>query len=283
MTHRQHLVDVPTLIAELDRPDPPTLIDVRWSLGGGGEATYDAGHLPGAAFLDLDAHLAGPPGPGGRHPLPHPDAVEAALRRAGVRAGHRVVAYDAGGTPPTGAAARAWWIMRWAGLTDVRVLDGGYTAWVAAGAPVSTAHPTPARGDVTVAPGALPVLDAAGALGVCADGVLIDARVGARYRGEAEPVDRVAGHIPGAVNQPAAETVDADGRLRPPGQLRALFEALGVRDGEPVAAYCGSGVSAAQTALALAVAGYEPALYIGSWSNWITDPAHPVATGEELA
>ncbi|NJC68353.1 sulfurtransferase [Planosporangium thailandense] len=281
MTDRQHLVDAVGLVGELDRDDPPTVLDVRWTLTGGGRAAFDAGHLPGAVFLDLDADLAGPPGAGGRHPLPDPAALQAALRRGGVRAGHPVVVYDAGGTPPTGAAARAWWILRWAGLADVRVLDGGYAAWTAAGGPVTRAEATPIPGDVTVGAGSLPVVDATGAQAVAADGVLIDARVPARFRGETEPVDPVAGHIPGARNQPAAETVDEAGRLHPPALLRAGYADLGVRADRPVAAYCGSGVTAAQTALALTVAGFEPALYIGSWSHWITDPERAVATGEE--
>jgi thiosulfate/3-mercaptopyruvate sulfurtransferase len=169
--------------------------------------------------------------------------------------------------------------MRWAGLTDVRVLDGGYAAWVVGGAPSATASRRPAKGDVTVKPGTLPVVDAEGARRVAEQGVLIDGRVAARYLGETEPIDPVAGHIPGAVNQPAAETVAADGRLHPPRELRARFEKLGVRDDRPVAAYCGSGVTAAHTALALTVAGFDPALYVGSWSHWITDPARPVKAG----
>jgi thiosulfate/3-mercaptopyruvate sulfurtransferase len=129
-------------------------------------------------------------------------------------------------------------------------------------------------------PGSLPVVDAGGARDTAAAGVLLDARVPPRYRGETEPVDPVAGRIPGAVNQPAAETVDAEGRLRAPADLRARFHDLGVRAERPVAAYCGSGVTAAQTVLALTVAGFDAALYVGSWSNWITDPDRPVATGE---
>jgi thiosulfate/3-mercaptopyruvate sulfurtransferase len=281
MTNRQHLVDVADLTDELARPLPPTVLDVRWTLTSGGRSSYDAGHLPGAVFVDLDADLAGPPGAGGRHPLPDPATLQAALRRAGVRAGHPVVVYDAGGGAPTGAAARAWWVLRWAGLTDVRVLDGGYAAWVAAGGPTTRDEPRPAPGDVAVVPGSLPVVDADGAARVAAGGVLLDARVPARFRGEAEPVDPVAGHIPGAVNQPAAETVDGDGRLRTPARLRAGFADLGVREDRPVAAYCGSGVTASQTVLALAVAGFDPALYVGSWSQWITDPDRPVATGDE--
>ncbi|MGC9666497.1 sulfurtransferase [Planosporangium sp. 12N6] len=281
MTNRQHLVDEAALIGELARDDPPTVLDVRWTLTGGGRAAYEANHLPGAVFVDLDADLAAPPGAGGRHPLPDPGALQAALRRAGVRAGHPVVVYDAGGVPPTGAAARAWWILRWAGLADVRVLDGGYAAWVAAGGALTADVPVPAPGDVTVRAGALPAVDAEGARAVAAGGVLIDARVTARYRGETEPVDAVAGHIPGARNQPAAETVDADGRLLAPERLRARYADLGVRADRPVGAYCGSGVTAAQTALALTVAGFAPVLYVGSWSHWITDPDRPIAVGEE--
>jgi thiosulfate/3-mercaptopyruvate sulfurtransferase len=281
MTDRQHLVDATALIDELAHADPPTVLDVRWSLTGGGRSGYEAGHLPGAVFVDLDADLAGPPGAGGRHPLPDPAALEAALRRAGVRTGHPVVAYDAGGSAPTGAAARAWWILRWAGISGVRALDGGFAAWVAAGGPVSTEVPRVEQGDVTVRVGALPVLAADAAGRTAAAGVLIDGRVAPRYRGEVEPVDRVAGHIPGAVNQPVAQTVDATGRLRSPAELRAAFADLGVRAGVPVGAYCGSGVTAAHTLLALTVAGVDAGLYVGSWSQWITDRSRPVAVGEE--
>jgi thiosulfate/3-mercaptopyruvate sulfurtransferase len=276
MTNRPHLVDVTDLRG---RQDAPTILDVRWTLGGGGQAAYRAGHLPGAVFVDLDTVLAGPPGSGGRHPLPDPAELQAALRAAGVRAGRPVIVYDAGGAPPTGAAARAWWILRWAGLPDVRLLDGGYAAWLAEGGPVTVEVPDPTPGDVTVTPGSLPVVDASGAAGAAATGVLLDARVPARFRGETEPVDPVAGHIPGAVNAPFGDTLDAEGRLRSPADLHAYFDGLGVDPARPVAAYCGSGVTAAQTVLALTVAGFDPALYVGSWSNWITDPSRPIDVG----
>jgi len=262
MTDRRPLVSAAELRGRLADPDPPIVLDIRWSLTGGGRQQYEKGHLPGAVFVDLDTDLAGPPGAGGRHPLPDPAALQAALRRAGVRENHPVVVYDAGGSPPTGAAARAWWILHWAGHHDTRVLDGGYKNW---DGPTTTAEPMPEPGDITVRPGGMKTLDATD---IDDSITLLDARVPARYRGEQEPVDPVAGHIPGAINLPAGETVDANGLLRLPEQVTEL-------DG-PVGAYCGSGVTAAQLVLALTVAGHEPALYVGSWSHWITDPSRPI-------
>ena len=272
-------MDVTGLAAELASADPPTLLDVRWRLTGPpGRADYLAGHLPGAVFVDLDTELCGPPGAAGRHPLPDPAALQQVLRAAGVLAGQPVVSYDGG---DGSAAARAWWTLRWAGHRDVRVLDGGYPAWVAAGRPVSTAPPEPVPGDVTVRPGELPVLDAPAAAGLAAgDGILIDVRAAPRYRGETEPIDPVAGHIPGAVNLPAGAYVGADGRFPAADVLRARFALAGVEPGVRVGAYCGSGVTAAQAVLALRRAGYaDAALYVGSWSHWVTDPARPVASG----
>ncbi|QGN50078.1 sulfurtransferase [Micromonospora sp. WMMC415] len=277
------LVEADRLAAELDSADPPTLLDVRWRLTGPpGRDDYTTGHLPGAVFVDLDTDLCGPPGAAGRHPLPDPAALQAALRAAGVRAGHPVVVYDGGDGM---SAARAWWTLRWAGHTDVRLLHGGWPAWVAAGLPTSTEAPTPPTGDVEVRPGALPVLDAAEAARLAAadDGVLVDVRAAARYRGETEPIDPVAGHVPGAVNLPAPDYV-AEGRFPAADVLRQRFAAAGVVDGRPVGAYCGSGVTAAQAVLALHLAGRpDAALYVGSWSNWVADPARPVATGEQPA
>jgi thiosulfate/3-mercaptopyruvate sulfurtransferase len=272
------LENVTFVTVQDDLAETVSLLDVRWRLGGGGAEEYAAGHLPGAVFVDLDADLCGPPGPGGRHPLPDPAALQLALRRLGVSAQRPVVVYDAGGPNPTGAAARAWWTLRWAGHPDVRLLDGGYAVWVAAGRPVSTEATVPAPGDFTVLPGQMSTVDADGAAELARSATLVDARIGPRYRGETEPVDPVAGHIPGAVNQPAADTVDPQGRLRGAAELREIFAALGVT--EKVGAYCGSGVTAAQTVLALTAAGFQPALYVGSWSHWITDPTRPVATGE---
>lgn len=272
------LVEAAELAARIESAAPPTLLDVRWRLAGPpGRDDYVAGHLPGAVFVDLDAELCGRPGAAGRHPLPDPAALQAALRRAGVRTGHPVVVYDGGDGM---AAARAWWTLRWAGHRPVRVLHGGWPAWVAAGLPVDTGAVTPSPGDLTVRPGGLPVLDAASAAALAAadGGVLLDVRAAPRYRGETEPIDPVAGHVPGAANLPASEYV-TDGRFPAADRLRERFAAAGVRPDGPVGAYCGSGVTAAQAVLALHLAGRpDAALYVGSWSEWVADPARPVAT-----
>jgi thiosulfate/3-mercaptopyruvate sulfurtransferase len=187
-----------------------------------------------------------------------------------------VVVYDDGDAM---SAARGWWTLRYFGHPDVRVLDGGYRAWAEAGLPVTTAGPAPAPGDFTADPGQMPVLDAAGAQAVAQTGLLLDARAAERYRGETEPVDPVAGHIPGAVSAPAAGSVNPDGTFKDPAELTARFAGLGAMPGTRVGAYCGSGVTAAHEVLALTLAGLPAALYVGSWSNWVTDPARPVATG----
>ncbi len=272
-----HLTTVPELAETLASAQPPAVLDVRWRLAGPPtRADYEAAHIPGAAFVDLDAEVCGPPGEGGRHPLPEPGALQAALRAAGVREDRPVVVYDAGESQ---AAARLWWTLRWAGHPAVRVLDGGFAAWRAGRRPVESGVATPSTGDFTVRPGGLPVLDAADAARVAGTGTLLDARVPVRFRGESEPVDRVAGHVPGAVNLPDAELTGTDRHLLPPEALRERFAAAGVRADRPVGAYCGSGVTAAHTVLALTVAGLpDPALYVGSWSHWITDPRRPVAT-----
>ncbi|GAA3227371.1 sulfurtransferase [Pseudonocardia petroleophila] len=279
------------LRAPSDAPRP-VVIDVRRPPVAGpggppGREEYAAAHVPGSVYLDLDTDLASAPGPAGRHPLPEPGRLQDALRGAGVRDGSRVVVLDHGDATMAG---RAWWLLRWAGLPAerVQVLDGGWAAWVAAGLPV-TADPTPpVAGDVAVRPGGMPVLDADGAVAVVdADGVLLDARSGPRFRGETEPLDPVAGHVPGAVNLPAAELLGADGFWPSPAELAARLEALGVRAGAPVAAYCGSGVTAAALVLAAEHAGVRPpadpaALYVGSWSNWCA-LGRPVATGDAPA
>lgn len=274
------LVSAARLAAEISTADdPPVLLDVRWELGGPpGRPAYEAGHLPGARYVDLDRDLADPPGPAGRHPLPDPERFGAAMRRAGVSHRRAVVVYDGG---RGWAAARAWWLLRWAGHPSVRVLDGGLAAWTAHGGQLTTRVPQPDEGDFVPRPGGLPVLTADEAAALARRGVLLDARAGERYRGEVEPVDPVAGHIPGAVSAPTDANVTADGRLLPPAELAERFAALGVEPGREVGVYCGSGVSAAHEVLALATVGVTAALYVGSWSEWSADPSRPVATGRE--
>jgi thiosulfate/3-mercaptopyruvate sulfurtransferase len=270
------LVGAGQLAAELAGPAAPTVLDCRWELAGGADRDgYDRGHLPGAVFVDLDRDLSGMPGAGGRHPLPTPAAFQAVMRRAGALQDRPVVAYDQG---QPGGAARAWWLLGWFGHPGARVLDGGLPAWVAAGLPMTAEVPDPEPGDLVARPGGRPVLDAADAAGLAATGVLLDARAPARYQGLEEPVDPVAGHIPGARNAPITDFAGDQG-LPPPGRLRELLAAHGAGHGIPVGAYCGSGVVAAQLVLALEVAGVPAALYPGSWSEWVADPSRPVATG----
>jgi thiosulfate/3-mercaptopyruvate sulfurtransferase len=272
-------VSVLVRAADLLAGPRPVLLDVRWALGDDrGRERYLAGHLPGAVFVDLDTELAAPPSPAdGRHPLPAVADLQAAARRWGIRDGDAVVAYDATGGL---AAARAWWLLRWGGLTDVRLLDGGLAAWTAAGGALETGNVVPAPGDVVLTGGGMPVLTADEAAALPgAGGVLLDARAGERYRGEVEPVDPRAGHVPGAVSAPTAENLAADGTFR--ADLAERFAALGVRPGTTVGVYCGSGVTAAHEVAALAEAGVEAALWPGSWSQWSADPSRPVATGRD--
>ncbi|WP_406498097.1 sulfurtransferase [Streptomyces sp. NBC_00846] len=263
-------------VSESAGPRPPVLLDVRWQLGGPhGRPDYEAGHIPGAVFVDLDAELAGPAGSGGRHPLPDPEEFGAVMRRAGVSRGIPVVVYDGG---QGWAAARAWWLLRWTGHTDVRVLDGGLAAWQG---DLETDVPTPAEGDFRPVPGALPLLDADGAAALARSGLLLDARAAERYRGDVEPIDRVGGHIPGAVSAPTSENTGDDGRFLSAPSLAARFEGLGADRAPEVGVYCGSGVSGAHEVLALAVAGIPAALYAGSWSEWSADESRPVAKGPD--
>lgn len=272
------LVTPATLAGLLRTGDAPVVLDVRWSLGGPpGIEAYRREHIPGARFVDLDRDLAGPPARG-RHPLPDAGTFGAAMRAAGVSAERGVVVYDAGTSV---AAARAWWVLRYFGHPDVRVLDGGVAGWVGEGLPVTSDEPAPAAGDFMPSPGHMPLLDASGAAGLARTGVLLDARAAERFRGDVEPVDAVAGHIPGARSAPTTENVDATGRFLDADRLRQRFSGLGAVPGVAVGAYCGSGVTAAHEVLALTIAGVqEPSLYVGSWSDWITDPSRPIATGD---
>lgn len=253
------------------------VVDVQYALlGPPSEEIYAGGHVPGAAHLSLDSALAGPPGAGGRHPLPDPSVLEAALRACGVGEESEVVVYD---QRTSLSAARAWWVLRWAGHPQVRVLDGGLAAWVRAGHPVTTEPASPAPGDVVVRPGSVPVLDVESAARMARAGVLLDVRAPERYRGEHEPIDPVAGHVPGAVNLPMTGLLADDGTFLPAAEIRRRAAEVGVHRDTPVGTSCGSGVTAAQMALALHEAGLDAVPYVGSWSEWVADPSRPVATG----
>ena len=249
-----------------------------------GELAFAEGHIPGAQFVHLDRDLSGPKtGRNGRHPLPDRDALAARLRGLGLRRGQMLVAYDGQGGM---YAARLWWLARWLGHDSVAVLDGGLPAWQAAGLPVSVETPaTPAPGDFAAGEPLTSTVDAATILGAIGSTALcvIDARAGERYRGETEPMDPVAGHIPGALNRPFAQNLRPDGRFKPAPVLRAEFAALlAGRDPAGLVHQCGSGVTACHNLLAMSVAQLPAgALYPGSWSEWCADPARPVARGEQ--
>jgi len=258
--------------------DPVTLLDVRWTLAApDGREAYESGHLPGAVYVSLDDGLSDHRVSGrGRHPLPSGRDLEAAARGWGIRTGVPTVVYDDWNRA---GSARAWWVLTAAGIADVRILDGGLAAWTAAGGPLQAGPVTPTPGDVDVAHddlyhGARRTLTAEQVADVA---VLLDARAPERFRGDVEPVDPVAGHIPGAGNLPSTGVLDADGTLLPDTDLRALLADHGAA-GE-VGAYCGSGVTAALVVAALAAAGVDAALYPGSWSEWSSDPNRPVARG----
>ncbi len=278
------LIAVDQLSALLAAPEPPVVLDVRWRLAGPpGIDSYLDGHLPTARFVDLDKELSGNAGLGGRHPLPDSARFEAAMRLAGLHANQVAVAYDDGDST---VAARLWWTLRYFGHQQVAVLDGGFRAWARAGLPLTKVVKRPPAGDFTAsAGGGMPMLSDTEAGQLARSGYLLDSRVTARYTGEIEPIDRVGGHIPGAISVPTFENVGEDGRFRPQAELTERFAALGLphddpADGAPViGAYCGSGVTAAHQVLALELTGRRAALYVGSWSAWSADPRRPVATG----
>jgi len=276
----------PDALAALIASDTPVrILDVRWRLDApDGRPAYLEAHLPGAVYVDLEHELAAhvPEGTApvdGRHPLPDRDALEASARAWGIDDGDVVVVYD---DLKNLSSARAWWVLRNAGIADVRILDGSLRGWTEAGLPVERGAVTPAPGSVSLRTGALASIGIDEAADWPGDGrVLLDARAGERYRGEVEPIDPRAGHIPGALNTPTTANVGADGRFLAPEVLRERFLAAGVTDGAAVATYCGSGITAAHNAVALTLAGFEPVLYAGSWSEWANHPERPVATGPD--
>jgi len=234
--------------------------------------------IPGAVDVDLPGELAGPGGgTRGSRPLPEIGALQAHARRWGLRQGQPVVVHD----HDRGlVAARGWWVLRWAGIADVRLLDGGFAAWEAAGLPVTAEAPRPAPGDVTLSPGHMRVLDADGAAAAARAGVLLDTRVRPNYIGGAVPDGAPRrGHIPGALSAPAADNFTEAGAFADAATLRHLYEALGADGSRPVAVYCGAGISAAVGVAALASVGLDAAMYPESWSGWSADPARPVVVG----
>lgn len=270
------LITADELAEALQGATPPVVLDVRWALGRtDGRDRYAAAHIPRAVYVDLDAELSGPPSAeAGRHPLPTEAALQEAARRWGVRADRGVVVYDGNANF---AAARAWWLLRHGGVRDVRLLDGALPAWTASGRETAAGEETPAPGDIEIRYGSMPVLGIDEVAGF--EGALLDARAPERYRGDTEPIDPVAGHIPGAVNLPSTGNVDESGFFHAPEVLRGRVEQAAANDAR-IAAYCGSGVFASHAVAALALAGYEAALYPGSWSQWSNDPSRPVATGD---
>lgn len=277
---RAVLIDAEELERLLAAEPRLVLLDVRWSLADpDGHRAYSLGHLPGALFVDLESDLSAVATPDqGRHPLPDVADLQAAARRWGIDDGDPVVVYDdSGGT----SAARAWWLLRWGGLADVRILDGGLQAWLERGGILEDGEVQVAPGTVELTPGNMPVVDADDVAEYPHHGVLVDARAGERYRGEVEPLDRRAGHVPGAVSAPTIENLREDRTFRPGGELAERFAAVGVEKQTEVAVYCGSGVTAAHEIAALETIGVHAALYPGSWSQWSADDARPVATGIE--
>ena len=282
-TRAQVLITAAELASLIQAGDPITVLDVRWRLDEpDGRAAYLQGHLPGAVYVSLDEELSDHTIAGrGRHPLPSGRSLEAAARRWGIRQDGLVVVYDDWNRA---GSARAWWVLTAAGLANVRILDGGLSAWRSAGGSLETGPVTPQPGNVTVLhddlyAGSRPTLTAeeAGA-GVV---TLLDARAPERFRGDVEPVDAVAGHIPGAKNIPSGALLADDGTFLANGALAQLFSNHGVDRDARVGAYCGSGVTATIAVAALAATGCEAALFPGSWSEWSSDPSRPVASGSE--
>ncbi len=273
----------PGFVAAEPAPDAQALkvFDIRWTPLGtaDGHEEYLRGHVPGAVYMSLTSQLAGHDGPReGRHPLPDPARFQETARMLGLNDGDTVVVYDdSQGT----SAARAWWLLRHAGLERVYLLDGGLEAWRSANLPLQAGEVIPRPGSARTTWGRMPVLDQDAAAELPGRGLLLDARAAERYRGETEPLDPQAGHIPGAVSAPTQDNVDHTGRFRPAARLRERFRDLGADRAAEVGVYCGSGVSAAHEIAALHVAGIPAALFPGSWSAWSNTPGRPVATGDQ--
>ncbi len=276
------LISATELLALEKQPQALLLIECSFDLADtdAGERAYRDQHLPGAHYLHLDRDTCGPmTGRNGRHPLPDRETFAARMRALGLRKETQVVAYDRQGGP---YGAHLWWMLRWLGHEAVAVLDGGLAAWTAAGGPLSNHEtPTPHAGDFVTGPSLSPTIEADALLARLGSLRLIDARAAERFRGEVEPLDKQAGHIPGASNRFFKDNLGPDGRFRPAAELRAEFERLlPPHAPSAVVHQCGSGVTACHNLLAMEHAGLAgSALYPGSWSEWSCDPARPVAKG----
>ncbi|MGO1182595.1 MAG: sulfurtransferase [Micrococcaceae bacterium] len=256
------------------------ILDVRWSAQapGQGHEQYRQGHIPGAVFVSMSGQLSGHGAPTlGRHPLPDPVRFTDSVRMLGINDGDTVVVYD---DVFSAAAPRAWWLLRHAGFDKVYVLDGGLAAWRDRDLPQQAGEVLPVVGDAHTSWGKMPVVDTDEIEAIVEAGAVMDARAVERYRGEIEPLDPVAGHIPGAISVPLGELMTPEGRFRPADQLREHFAGLDVDESTPVVSYCGSGVTAAAEVLALNLAGIEAALYPGSWSAWCNTSGRAVAAGD---
>lgn len=285
-TAQSPLVTVSELAEQLDNPHW-VVVDCRFSLTDpdAGRAAWAEGHIPGAFYADLDRDLAAcvaDDGAGGRHPLPDPGDLEHLVRSWGVHENSRIVAYDDMGNA---IAGRLWWLLRWLGHGGAAVLDGGLTAWTRAGQSLSSREPEMRQGSFSGRPGSMPVIDAESVAARLAAGklVLFDARAAERFIGAVEPLDRIAGHVPGARNAPVDGNLSADKCFRAPKDLQAYYRAaVGDNGIDNVACMCGSGVTACHTLLALEIAGLPgAALYTGSWSDWISSDERPIATNNE--
>lgn len=276
-----HLIDPDALAAELASARVVRILDVRWRLDTPeGRPAYVAGHLPSAVYVDLENDLARRGHPEeGRYPLPSIERLEESARRWGIDDGDLVVAYDDNDAV---AAARAWWLLRRRGV-DIRVLDGGIRAWVAAGLPLEIGDRVAGRGDVHLLradPGVASIDDAARAP---IEGHLVDVRAPEHYRGIAHGTDPVSGHIPGAINIPTVSHIAPDGRLRSPAQIRETIAAAGIDEGRDITLYCGAGIASTHSALAFAHAGLDTRIFPGSWSQWAHSRGRPVAVGRTPA
>ncbi|MGM0929350.1 MAG: sulfurtransferase [Actinomycetota bacterium] len=275
------LMDVQTLRERMISGQRTVLLDVRWKLGdreGDGQGRYRQAHIPGAVYVDLASQLASAPSAdGGRHPLPEPEAFREAARDWGINNDDVVVAYDDNGGL---SAARVWWLLRDGGFDTVYLLDGGLAAWRAEGYELDNGDELASLGNVQLGSGRMPRLELEDVLDFAGTSLLLDARAAERYRGELEPVDPRAGHIPGAVSAPTTENLGSGGHFLPAAELAARFKDLGA-DGRDVAVYCGSGINAAHQIAALAEAGIDASLFPGSWSQWCGHPDLPIATGDK--